>query len=305
MIARSLMAAVRDVPRQWRLVLLLTVTGLVLASLVALPFHAAVRKTFGSSLALMDLEEGFNYTILYDLFRHQYPPVAPLVQTALMVLMAATLVHVLLSGGILVALRDRTTSWKAIAHGCASYTGRFLGLFLLETSLVALVILTMSALFGGAAFAIGADDAGGSRLLLLFAGMTVIALFAVGLIVSLFDYSRIALVFDRQATALSALRAGLRFVLRHIPGTLGLFTVLLLLSVALFAAVLPAWRAVAGPTAGALALLAGIQQLFALARSALRIFVYSSELNMYRALENHPVPGLEPEAPSPYVTRGV
>jgi len=273
--------------RKPRLLLVLYLTNLAFALLIAWPFYALARADLGHSLLGRNLQT-LDFVWLGELvYRYQSmaPAVAPWLLGSLLVY---ALLSVFLSGGTIGRLLDpegRTTA-RSFFSDCGRYCGPFFRLFLAALPFYLLALGAVPAALSALLKPLDENARTAWTPFGLSLGRTILALLALSIVHMVFDYARIRIVTEDEPRALRALGAALVFLGRRFfrGWTLYLLIALGFLAATGLAAALAGWFPEEGLFfVGAAA--AGMQ-LYILFRLWTRMVFYAAQADYYRSV--HP-----------------
>jgi hypothetical protein len=272
--------------------------NLLLAGPVALALYSVLRGAFGASMAAQTLNDGFDYTVVFDLIHFHGKDVLGLLSVLPWSVPAGLFVNTTLSGGILqfAATDNGGPVLPCFFRGCTRHAVRFLGLL---GAIAILLIPLLLILIKGFAVLAGSVVPGAATenvIPILLAGFTasvVLVAFAAGIVM---DYARVILVLDKNRGIARSVTAALHFVARNVGRVTALQAFLVFLwGCTITAALLVE---VVRPEGRAMVLVAAllVHQLFVAARQGLRVQLFSSQLFLYRGLNpqtGKPAPELE------------
>ncbi len=200
----------------WRAMIVLYVSTLLLASVLAFGLQSALLVGFGSSLLPERLLEGFDSDIFNDLTRAHEGFLDPIISQLPWILVFWLVLNSLFGGGIVAALkRGSSDSFAQFFSDCGTYLGRFF-LLLLISALLFLIIGSVWMMIVGVLYA--AMTAGSITEVPNVVGAVVAAvvfLIPVILIMTIIDYARVRIVADDISSVLSALWEATKFVFRN------------------------------------------------------------------------------------------
>lgn len=277
---QSTLLALRTALRRPRLVLLLWGAHLAIAAVAFYPALRFLDKALAQSPAGDEFLRRFSIPLFADLMRGGGKWGESLGALLGLVALLTLLWNVLSAGGALESLISADPS--RMAHRFGRGAGRFFGRFLRMGVAAAASALLLAAIVSGPIWGIRAsldDSAEGAKYWLGFAGLLV-ALFVILLVQLALDLARVRVARDDVRRGVRLFRATLRAVLRRPWQVLGIWTPLALS----FAAVAALYLALRGvlPTGGGgiLFVLFLLQQGLMIARAAMRVSLWSSEISL-------------------------
>ena len=273
-----------------RLVITLYLVNLLLAFPALYVTHSALESALGNSLAGESLLPGFDFTVFFDLLgAHSLTP-GSLLPLSLSLAVAGVVVQVFLAGGILdLLVREKRFSGATFFRACGAYIGRFTRIWILTVLSLLLVIALFCILFVAMVDIINAKM--GSEQATGIATIIVLVVFSVPVLLVFMasDYARVNTVVHEGQSAWMSLRRGFLFVLRNIGSTLGLHLLLLLLLTVFIVLYLSLEGLINMDRSFTILLVFLLQQLFVLARLAIRVAFCAGEVELYEERKPRPV----------------
>lgn len=282
MIIGSLFSGLNQVWGAKRMLFPFYLANLVCGLLIVLPLGFVLDDFAGNSLMRARVGESMDYDFLFEFLHYAESGLASVRGMILAVPLVYYLIALFLSGGAMAvfAAKGRYVP-SSFWGGAAAYFGRFMRLVLMAIPLLIalfclryLVNLVQQIFFGG-------DP---SEYILYWGAWAKTALGFLGLILFglIIDYARIHLVLSGTHQTRKSLWQGARFAAKNLKNTLGLAFLLfaggwLIILVYSFASHLFS-------ASGWLILIALLvwQQLYIICKMALRLTVYSSQMELYR-----------------------
>lgn len=255
----------------------------------AFPAYLLFSTFFGAALGRSGLAPGLmtklDMNVLFEALTTSGRPLGMLISGILALVLVYFLVTIFLQGGILQGLLGGSAearSGRAFFEGGARFYGRFFRLLVLSL----ILWIPAAAVFGAASAVVGGLTRNSTKEQLSFylsIGLAVFAAFLVYLIKMVLDYARIHLATEDSPSALRALGAGVRFVIGHPGGTLGLYYLLGLTGLAAIVVVKLIAAAIPARTNAEVWALFLIVQLWLLSRGWLWIAYQSAQMANYRS----------------------
>ncbi len=272
-------------------VLLLWLANLLFAFPAYLLFSTLFGSALGRSGAAQGLMTKLDMNILFEVLTTSGRPLGMLIAGILALLLTYFLATIFLQGGILQGLLGGSAearSGRTFFEGGARFYGRFLRLTVLSLILwipAAAVFALVTAVVGG----LTQDSTREQLSFYLTIGLGVFAAFLICLIKMIMDYARIHLATEDSPGALRALGAGVRFVIGHPGGTLGLYYLLGLTGLVILAVVKFIAGAIPAATNAAIWAVFLIVQLGLLVRGWLWVAYQSAQMSNYRSRARLPL----------------
>ncbi len=273
-----------------RLIGLIYGVTLVLGLVVALPFYDTLTIEARSSMAFLQLLDGFDYTVYADFMHNSQKALSPLFGVGRLLGVLSIFLSVFFAGGILLRVAQPGTPFNAglFWQGCTNYVGRFLRIF--GVTALFLLIETIIWLLAGSLVGSALSDSLTERGLfwigaVFFAGFVLTST----LLLCIGDYAKVLMFREDERNALRAFGRAGRLVLKNIGRTYGLYWLLILVGSALFGlyflldALIPmsSWM-----TIGLMVL---IQQSLIFARTSLKVWSLAVAYAVYETLPK-PIP---------------
>ncbi len=272
------------------LVLMLYLVNLLLAFPAFYLSYSVLHSAFGNSLAGESLLAGFDYTIWSDLARVDRISLATVFQCALPLAILGIVAQTFLSGGILDLLtRQKRFSPSTFFQACGSYLGRFFRIWVLTAIIVAAIaLLFLTALGAVLAAADARPDSDRAEAVGIGVSLALLVLALLPVLMAS-DYARVDTVAEGRRSSWKAVGRGFAFLL-HNPGSTLALHLLLLLLLAISGAVYLLLEELTGIDRPlTIFLLAILQQLFMVARAAIRIAFSAGEVALYEERKPRPV----------------
>jgi hypothetical protein len=199
---------------------------------------------------------------------------------------AHVVVSLFLLGGVLDRLaRDRRTGTYGFFAACGMYFFRLARLQGLAAVVYAVLFTVVHSWLFDRVYAAATRDVSVERTALLYRVILYLAFGAIVLVVNVWvDYAKVRMVVEDRRSALGALRASSRFIMRNTASVFALY----LLNLAVFLLVLALYAVVAPSPAGALVWLTFIVgQLYIALRVVVRLLFSASAIALFQARLAH------------------
>ncbi len=294
---KSLFVGITRAGRNWKMILLLLVANLLVTLPVAAPlFLLIIQTTNGTPAADKMLADKLELNWFTDLFNNQFPGAS--IESAgvqfIVLLAVMGLIYLLLNtffaGGILevFASDDSRFSMRRFWAGCGAFFWRFFRLMLISLIFYGLAGLIFFLLNRQVERATDVATAFEATVYRKWAILLVLILLC-GFVNMVFDYARIRTVLNDSRKMWRETFGSLRFAGRRIFAAGGLYFLIAIIGLALFAG-LSFLRSSIDQSTGVAVLLAIVTGQLAIAsRIWTRLSFYAAELNLYRRF----VPGEE------------
>jgi len=252
------------------------------ASILYVIFFRAFNASVGPSLALNDLLKTGDMNIILETLTQTAGPFASAFRAAPIVVLLYFMANVFLQGGILnvlIAPRGRKKFAETFFGGGGRFYGRFLRLLVYS----AVVWIPAIILFFAINAALGVlDNPSREKQMLFFVIIRVaLGLFLLHLIKMVLDYARIMIAVRDSRAVFRSLMDAVRFVVRRLGGTLGLYYLLGLTGLAISLAYLGLKSLVGVTTAAGILTVFLVTQVYIAGRSWLRAAFQAGQLEMF------------------------
>lgn len=294
-----LRASLRQTLRSLRLVWLIYGITLVLGLLAALPFYNTLKVEDQNSLAVMNLLNGFDYTVFSDFMKQSGRSISPLLSVGRWLGILYVFLSLFFAGGILFHVAQPTgsrgpvrfnisTFWAACSH----YVGRFVRLF--GVTLLFFLVGAGIWLIAGSLVGVLLSDTLTERGL-FWLGVVFFVLFALTgtLLLCIGDYAKVLMFREDEQNAFRAFGRAGRLVLRHPGRTYGLYWLLILIGTGLLGIYFLLDEAILMNGWLTIALMLVIQQTLIFARVGLKIWSLGTAYGVYETLPK-PAPVIRP-----------
>jgi len=247
------------------------------------PESALGPELLGTGFALKNLELLLKGWLPAGLFARGAD--RPLVDPLILALGLVYLVlQAFLTGGITSVFRRPRGGWtlRGLVHGCGFYFGRMLRLSLLAIG-AAGIVFALNAPFAKWLDGLAREAVSGRTALVLTLGRYALLLIALLLVHMVFSHARVLMVREERLSALLATLSSLGFCARRLLPAFGQYVALAAVAVALVAvfAIADSWLTVIGYRSQLVALV--LFEAFVAARIALRLWLVASQLELQRA----------------------
>jgi len=299
--AQALKKGLNDIAANKSAVLLLWLTNLALALVVALPFFSWLGRLSHTTAAEATLNS-FSLPLLFDLARYDFSSVFRLLGTLVFwLVVCASVVSTFMSGGVLSVLANpgQQPFLEHFFAGAGRYFPRFFRLLLGAGLCGGVLVLALNAGLGILIAHLSQDASELTPLLLLLGQGAVNVLVGTGFLLAL-HYARIETVIDGSVGMTRVFLRSLVFVFRNILAVFALIAVFAALTGGVYLVYAIVQGALPTTTWLLILLLMAIQQVAALARSAFQVGLYGAELKLFllrRPRVPEPIPILPVEAP--------
>jgi hypothetical protein len=247
------------------------------------PESALAPDLLGTGFALRNLELLLQGWLPAGLFagRSARPPVdASVLGLGLLYLV----LQAFLTGGIISVFRRPRGGWtlRGLVHGCGFYFGRMLRLSLLALAAAGLVF-ALNAPFARWVDALAREAVSGRTALALGLGRHALLLVVLLLVHMVVSHARVLVVREERLSAVLAALSSLGFCARRLLPAFGQYLCLVVVAAGLLAlfAVLDSWLTVVGYRTQLAALV--LFEAFVAARIAVRLWLVASQLELQRA----------------------
>jgi hypothetical protein len=294
---KSFLKGIRAATGSWKMILLLLFANIVLSVPLALLVFVLITQTAGGTLFVQRLyDDKLDSMWLIDMINEQFAGASPAtfaLQVAGMLVVTGTvylLINTLLAGGIIevFASTERRFTMRKFWGACGGYFWRFFRLMWISMIFYAMAIGVYALL----AWRIGVADKTATverpTVIKSFAALLFLLLL-LSIMSMVFDYARIAAVInDRQRMFRETFKAA-GFAFRHPVSSFGLYLILGLVGLALFAFFIWLRGLVYQDSLGAILLAFVIAQLAMASRMWTRLAYYAGQVDLYQSLVPAPI----------------
>lgn len=234
-IFKAYSAGVVSAVKSKRMTTLIYAVTLLLALVLAIPFHNALSIRAGNTMALSSMVKHFDYTTYTDFMRQAGRALSPLLVEAFWMGVFYLIFTIFFSGGVLTVLNEQNSfTIKNFLSGCGKYFFRFLRLaiymIISEVIIVSLLMFAMGAILAGAYPAVQTE----ASLFYIFVAGSIIGILLLILLLNISDYAKIILFRDDSKKVFKSIWGSIKFVFRHFFGAYTLFLLLLIAPVIFF-----------------------------------------------------------------------
>ena len=256
--------------------------NILFASILYFIFFGAFDAAVGPSLALKDLLKTGDMNIILETLTKPAGPFTASLRMAPYIILLYFLANIFLQGGVLnvlIAPRGRDKFAACFFGGGGRFYGRFLRLLIYS----AVVWVPAGILFVAVnAFLRVLGDSSRERQMVLFVIIRfALGLFLLHLVKMVLDYARIMIATRDSRSVFRALMDAVRFVLRRLGGTLGLYYLLGLTGLAMALVYLSVKSIIGTTTAAGILAVFLITQVYIAGRGWLRAAYQTGQLEMF------------------------
>lgn len=252
------------------------------ASILYVIFYRAFNASVGPSLALNDLLKTGDMNIVFEMLTQPAGPFGSAFRAAPIVVLLYFLANVFLQGGILNVLitpRGRKKFAETFFGGGGRFYGRFLRLLVYSAVVWIPAIILLLAV--NAVFEALGDPSREKQMVFFIMIRVAIGLFLFHLIKMVLDYARIMVSVQDSRAVFRRLIDAVRFVVRRLGGTLGLYYLLGLTGLVISLAYLGLKSLVGVTTAAGILAVFLITQVYIAGRGWLRAAYQAGQLEMF------------------------
>lgn len=265
------------------MVVLIYFVNIIPALLIALPFFGLLNESIGQSLSPIKMIRDFDFTVFFDFINNHESAVNALMAEIKWLTLFYLLISIFLNGGILRTLNKRKFTFSSFFAGSGYNFIRFLGLSGLMLALHIILILVVFVPLNGILSSL--YDSGFTEDVLfrtaigvsIFYALLSIILFAVA------DYAKFYMLLHDTFNIFKALWQGFRFSFRHFLKTYVLFLFLLLIPALFTYLYISIEDDIQMISPEHIFILFIIQQVVIFLRIWLRIWIFSSQFELYSA----------------------
>jgi len=300
-----------DTRKAARMVLLLLIINLAFSLILALPMYHALKDSFGDSLVGERMAEGFDY-LWWEEFRDEakglektFTPsiigkgailnnlegllmmrVFGLPSIVLIMVLLYIILHTFLAGGILSIFdkKEGKFSMREFFQGAGSHFFRFFLLMLLSWFFFILFPYVSFGILGTTLEKV--REHAFSEITPFYLGLVfnVVVLVLFLFIQMVFDYARIKIVLEDSRNVIKSALGAFGFVFRHLGSTLGLFSLLFLVQVAVTLVYIFIQGFIPQYHFWGVLIAFLFQQVFIFSLIWVRCWLYSSQMELYKYL---------------------
>lgn len=256
---------------------------LLLALVIAVPFHSALLNQAGNTMELQPLLKQFNFTVYADFMNSYGKIVKALIPAAIWMGMFYFLFTVFFTGGILNILKDENHKFSAVNFfsECGKYFFRYLrmGIYLLIVQiLIGVIVFLPLSLILASNYETTLNEAS-LFYISVTGGIIYLLLFILVLIIG--DYAKIILYDNDSKKVIKSIYTAFKFTSRHLFGTYLLYILILAVPVLLFAVYFWLDSAIGMVSGFTIFIMFLIQQVFIWLRVLVKVWFLGSELTFY------------------------
>jgi len=264
-----------------KLMAVLWLFNILFASILYVIFFGAFDAAVGPSLVLKDLLKTGDMNIILEALTKPAGPFTAALRMAPYVILLYFLANVFLQGGVLnvlIAPRGRKKFAACFFGGGGRFYGRFLRLLIYSAVILVPAIILFVAV--NAVLRVLGDPSRERQMVLFVIIRVALGLFLLHLVKMVLDYARIMIATRDSRTVFRALMDAVRFVLRRLSGTLGLYYLLGLTGLAMALAYLGVKSIIGTTTAAGILAVFLITQVYIAGRGWLRAAYQAGQLEM-------------------------
>lgn len=259
---------------------------LLLALVIAIPFHSVLIAQAGNTMALSSLVKHFDYTSYTDFMRQSGKALTPFLGAAVWMGLFFLVFTVFFSGGVLTILGEENKfNLKEFLSGCGKFFMRYLRLAIY-------MVIIISVVEGLLFFAIGAvlvsaypSVQSEASLFYIFAAGAIVCLLFLILFLTISDYAKVILFREDSKKVLKSIWTSTKFVLRHFLGAYFLYLLLLIAPVVLFILYFLSDESIGMVSGFTIFIMFLIQQILIWLRTWIKIWFLGSELTYFDLIE--------------------
>ncbi len=294
-----------------RMILLLLIINLAFSLILALPMYHSLKDSFGDSLVGERMAEGFDY-LWWEEFRDEaeglektFTPsiigkgailnnleglimmrIFDLPSIILIMGLLYIILHTFLSGGILSIFNSKGGKFSIgdFFQGAGSHFFRFFLLMLLSWLFFILLPFVSFGILGTALENVRENAF--SEITPFYLGLVfnLVVLVLLLFIQMVFDYGRIKIVLEESRNVMKSALGAFRFVFRHLGSTLGLFSLLFLVQVAVTCVYISLQGFIPQSYFWGVLIAFLFQQAFIFSLIWVRCWLYSAQMELYKFL---------------------
>ena len=285
-IFKSYSAGLVSAAKSKRMTTLIYSVTLLLALVIAIPFHSVLIAQAGNTMALSSLVKHFDYTSYTDFMRQSGKAIRPFLLTAVWMGFFFLLFTIFFTGGVLTILTEENKfTVKDFLTGCGKYFMRFL-------RLAVYIIIIISVIEGLLIFVIGVILAAAyttvqseASLFYIFLVGTIIGLLFLTLFLTISDYAKVILFREDSKKVLKSMWTSTKFVLRHFFGAFLLYLLLLIAPVVFFILYFLLDESIGMISGFTIFIMFLIQQVLIWLRTWVKIWFLGSELTYFDLIQ--------------------
>ncbi|MFN7947758.1 MAG: hypothetical protein U0Z53_20585 [Blastocatellia bacterium] len=302
----SFLRGIRQSVRQWQMMTLLLVASILFTVPVAVPIFWLITRTSSDTLAAQRMfADKLDVLWFIDAVNQQFTGASlesAAAQVGLLLLVMGigyVLLNTFFAGGIIEMLKanDERFSARRFWAGCGAYFGRFFRLLLVSLIFYGLAYIIYLLLGPSGAMQRQATAYQPVARRQWIATLALVLM--IWLVNLIFDYAKISTVVNDRRRMFREAISAVRFALKHFAGVCGLYLLIALLGLALFA--LLAWlrNGITQSSMVTVLLAFALAQMAMMARIWTRITHYAAELDFYQRRRPVEEPLILPSEPPP------
>ncbi len=285
-IVKAYSAGLISAAKSKRMTTLIYAATLLLALVIAIPFHAVVTARAGNTMALSSLVKHFDYTSYTDFMRQSGKAIRPFLLTAVWMGFFFLIFTIFFSGGVLTILNEENKlNIKEFLSGCGKFFMRYLRLAIY-------MLIIISVVEGLLFFAIGAVlvsaypsvQSEASLFYMFLVGAIVCLVFFI-LFLAISDYAKVILFREDSKKVLKSMWTSTRFVFRHFFGAYFLYLLVLIAPVVFFILYFLLDESIGMVSGFTIFIMFLIQQILIWLRTWVKIWFLGSELTYFDLIQ--------------------
>jgi len=275
-------SGLKEAYRQKKIVTIIFAITFMLALIVAMAFNSVTKSNFNDRPQVYKMLGDFDFTTYSDLMNNYGTLINPLTTVIMWMSVFYLFFTVFFSGGILQIANNKfeRVSGKNFFGGCAKYFLRFLRLGIYVLAIRFFVVLVLVLLF----MIFNSDLTEAStepKIFYTYLVWTIVHLIFFWLLSIIADYAKVILVKEDSKKVWSALWYGLKFSMKRLHIAFPLYLSISLTTFMLVALYWVIESEIAMTNAGAILLVALIQQVFVWLRFFSKTWILTSEYEYY------------------------
>ncbi len=218
-----------------RMTTLIYAVTLLLALVIAIPFHAVITAQAGNTMALSSLVKHFDYTSYTDFMRQSGKAIRPFLLTAVWMGFFFLIFTIFFSGGVLTILTEENKfNVKEFLSGCGKFFMRYLRLAIYMIILISVIEGLLFFVIGAVLVSAYPSVQSEASLFYIFLVGAIVCLVFLFLLLTISDYAKIILFREDSKKVLKSMWTSAKFVFRHFFGAYFLYLLLLIAPVVFF-----------------------------------------------------------------------
>ena len=271
-----------------RMTTLIYAVTLLLALVIAIPFHSVLIAQAGNTMALSSLVKHFDYTSYTDFMRQSGKTITPFLGLAVWMGFFFLLFTVFFSGGVLTILSEENKFLvKNFLSGCGKFFFRFLRLAIYMLIIISIIEGVLIFVIGAILVAAYQTVQSEASLFYIFLVGTVAGLLIFILFLTISDYAKVILFREDSKKVLKSIWTSTKFLLRHFFGAFFLYLLLLIAPVVFFILYFLLDGSIGMVSGFTIFVMFLIQQLIIWLRTWIKIWFLGSELSYFDLIEEN------------------